>query len=247
MTGGGRHDAGDGLASRSASPGRLAPVIAHRRSDRDETPPVTSSEVTSPNVTSSDSTSSDPTSSDPGPYVHTPKDPDELSGHLAQEAVRRVHAQSGVPADAPLNAHSDPKVPGAHFVDGYSDARFWVGLQGEVVRTGNDDVPAAVSPTFQRAHRRYTAAVEAVRLRYSTPVVQDLFAVPDTHVPTAFFVYDTQRPQTVRWVDPEGTVFDGYVLVDGAAHWDEATAGARRAVLRSQPSTAALLDDPGSR
>ncbi|SDQ42237.1 hypothetical protein [Quadrisphaera sp. DSM 44207] len=170
------------------------------------------------------------------------KDPEGLSGRYAQEALRKVHTRDDVPPDAPLEAHPDPDVPGANYVDGLGDARYWVGLQGEVVRTGSDGTPPTRSEQFDQAHHRYTAAVEKVRLRYATPVVERLFATPDTHVPDAFFVHDTHEPQTVRWVAPDGEVHDGYRLVDDEARWDEETAAARRAVLRRQPSTAPLVD-----
>jgi hypothetical protein len=171
------------------------------------------------------------------------KVPQALSGRYAQEAVRKVSAEDEVPADAPLEARPDPAVPGANYVEGSADARYWVGLQGEVVRTGSGEVPPTRSSAFQQARTRYTSAVEQVRLRYATPVVVDLFAVPDTHVPDAFFVYDTEEPQTVRWVSPEGDVHEAVPVVDGAAQWEEATVTARREVLRRQPSTAPLVED----
>ena len=171
------------------------------------------------------------------------KDPDGLSGRYAQEALRKVYAEDAVAPTAPLQAHPDPKVPGANYVDGSTDGRYWVGLQGEVHRTSTTSVPATRSGEFQHAQTRYTAAVERVRLHYRTPVGDQLFAVPDTHVPDAFFVYDVSAAQTVRWVAPDGDVHEGYQDVDGSAHWDERTVEVRRAVLQAQQSTAALVDD----
>jgi len=171
------------------------------------------------------------------------KDPDGLSGRYAQEAVRKVHAEDEVPAESPLMVHPDPKVPGANFVDGPPTGRYWVGLAGEVHRTSTGSVPQTRSGGFTNARTRYTGAVERVRLHYSTPVVEDLFAVPDTHVPEAFFVYDVDRAQTVRWVAPDGDVYDGYHEVDGQPQWDDRTVQVRREALRSNSSTAPLVED----
>lgn len=170
------------------------------------------------------------------------KDPESLSGRFAQEAVRRVHTEDGVSPEARLQVHPDPKVPGANYVDAGSDSRYWVGLQGEVVRTADTAPPPHPSPQFARARSRYTSAVERVRLRYAVPVSVDLFAVPDTHVPDAFFVHDTEPEQTVRWVAPDGSVHDGYQVVDGAPRWEDVTVAARREALASAPSTAPLAD-----
>ena len=160
------------------------------------------------------------------------KDPDGLSGRYAQEALRKVHAEDEVPPDAALEAHADPKVPGANYVEGPPVGRFWVGLAGEVHRTSTSSVPQTRDGQFQQAQTRYTAAVERVRLHYSTPVVETLFAVPDTHVPGAFFVYDVQEAQTVRWVAPDDEVYDGYRDVEGEPQWDERTVEVRRVALQ---------------
>lgn len=157
-----------------------------------------------------------------------------MSGRNAQEALRRAHARGDVPPDAPLQVHPDPAVPGANYVDGFGDARFWVGLQGECVRTSTGPPVPRRNGEFQTAHNRYTTAVERVRRHYATPVVEELFAVPDTHCPGAFFVYDVKESQTVRWVDPDGGVHDGYRLVDDTPQWDDATVTARTGVLDRQ-------------
>jgi len=169
------------------------------------------------------------------------KNPDDLSGRYAQEALRKVYAEDAVSPSAPLEAHADPKVPGANYVDGCVDGRYWVGLQGEVHRTSTDSIPATRSGEFQHAHTRYTAAVESVRLHYKTPMGEQLFAVPDTHVPDAFFVYDAEAAQTVRWVSAEGEVLDGYQHLDGAPRWDERTVTVRTAALTREPGTAVLV------
>ena len=169
------------------------------------------------------------------------KNPDDLSGRYAQEALRKVYAEDAVSPSAPLEAHADPKVPGANYVDGSTDGRYWVGLAGEVHRTSTTTVPATRSGEFQHAHTRYTAAVESVRLQYRTAVGDQLFAVPDTHVPDAFFVYDVHAAQTVRWVSAEGEVLDGYQHLDGAPRWDERTVQVRTQALARQSGTAPLL------
>jgi len=174
------------------------------------------------------------------------RDPEVLSGRNAQEAVRKVHAEDDVPPEAPLSVHPDPKVPGANYVEGPPRGRYWVGLAGEVHPTSSGSVPPTRGGAFASAQTRYTTAVERVRLRYSTPVVEQLFAVPDTHVPEAFFVYDVKDAQTVRWVAPDGDVYDGYLDVDGEARWDEATVRARRALLESDDGTAALAGGTGA-
>ena len=171
------------------------------------------------------------------------KDPDGLSGRYAQEAVRKVHAEEEVPPEAPMLVRPDPKVPGANFVEGPPTGRYWVGLAGEVHRTSTASVPQTRSGEYTQARTRYTGAVERVRLHYSTPVVEELFAVPDTHVPGAFFVYDVSRAQTVRWVSPDGDVHDGYREVDGQPQWDERTVEVRREALRSRAGTAGFADD----
>ena len=169
-----------------------------------------------------------------------------LSGRNAQEAVRKVHAQDDVPPEAPLQVHPDPKVPGANYVEGPPRGRYWVGLAGEVHPTSSGSVPPTRGGGFAHAQTRYTAAVEGVRLHYRTPMSDQLFAVPDTHVPDAFFVYDVKHAQTVRWVAPDGDVFDGYVDVDGEARWDERTVGARRELLQRDEGTASLAGDTGA-
>ena len=177
----------------------------------------------------------------PAPSVTSVKNPDGMSGRFAQEALRKVHAEDAVSPSDPLEAHADPKVPGANYVDGSSDGRYWVGLQGEVHRTSTRSVPTTRSGEFQDAHTRYTAAVESVRLHYRTPMSDQLFAVPDTHVADAFFVYDAKAAQTVRWVSPEGDVLAGYQDLDGAPRWDERTVEVRTLALAREPGTASLV------
>ncbi|MBF5082350.1 hypothetical protein [Quadrisphaera sp. INWT6] len=208
------------------------------------------------------STTPDPTPNEPAAALgvaRSPKDPEELSARLAEEAVRQVHAHDDVAADSLLQPHPDPKVPGAnyveviaapedadgpHHIDDSSAARYWVGLAGEVVPTETTDPHPGPNPDLRQARTQYTAAVEAVRLRHKIPVSTELFATPDTYVPGAFFVHERDPQPLVRWVDAGGQAYDGYQLLDGAAHWDEATVAARRQALASQPSTADLVD-PG--
>lgn len=178
----------------------------------------------------------------------TAREPRELSARMAGDAVRRVHALDGVPADAALDPHPDPRAPGANFVDVRDDSgpsdhpRYWVGMSGEVLATSTDDPAVGSNPEVRRARTRYTAAVEVVRLRFRVPMSTELVATPDAFVDGAFFVHETTADPAVRWVGPDGTVHEGYQLVDGRPDWDRSTTAARREALRAQPSTAALVD-----
>lgn len=196
---------------------------------------------------------SDPQDPSPDPAATlgvptSPKEPRELSARMADDAVRRVHALDGVPADAALDPHPDPKAPGANFIDVRDDSpsadhpRYWVGMSGEVLPTSTDDPAVGRNPELRRARTRYTAAVEAVRLRYKVPVSTPLVAVPDAFVDGAFFVHETAQDPQVRWVCPRGRVHGGYRLVQGRPDWEPGTTAARRDALRAQPSTAALVD-----
>ena len=190
-------------------------------------------------------------SPDPAATLGVPtslREPRELSARMAGEAVRRVHALDGVGADALLDPHPDAKAPGANFVDVRDDSRpadhprYWVGMSGEVLRTTTDDPAVGRNPEVRRARTRYTAAVEAVRLRFRVPVSTPLVATPDAFVDGAFFVHETAEAPLVRWVCPAGEVHDGYRLADGHPEWEPATTAARRDALRAQPATAALVD-----
>ncbi|MBF5083043.1 hypothetical protein [Quadrisphaera sp. INWT6] len=177
----------------------------------------------------------------------SPEGARELSARMAGDAVRRVHALEGVPADAVVDPHPDAKVPGANVVDvrdsrSATHPRYWVGMAGEVIATTTDDPAVGRNPEVRRARTRYTAAVEAVRLRFKVPVSTPLLATPDAFVDGAFFVHETADDPQVRWVCPDGGVHDGYQLVDGHPEWEPGTTAARRDALRAQPSTAALVD-----
>ena len=196
---------------------------------------------------------SDPQDPSPDPAATlgvptSPRDARELSARMADDAVRRVHALDGVSADAVVDPHPDARVPGANVVDVRDDSgstehpRYWVGMAGEVLPTSTDDPAVGRNPEVRRARTRYTAAVEAVRLRFRVPVSTPLVATPDAFVDGAFFVHETAQDPQVRWVCPQGRVHEGYRLVDGHPEWEPGTTSARRDALRAQPSTAALVD-----